>query len=29
VGDKVIIKKIKQDPQMVIKDINDFGELCS
>lgn len=29
VGDKVIIKKIKQDSQMAIKDINDFGELCS
>lgn len=28
-GDKVIIKKIKQDSQMAIKDINDFGELCS
>lgn len=29
IGDKVIIKKIKQDAQMAIKDINDFGELCS
>lgn len=29
VGDKVIIKKVKQDAQIGLKDINDYGELCS
>lgn len=29
VGNMVIVKKVKPDAQMSMKDINDFGELCS
>lgn len=28
-GEKVIIKKIKPSANISIKDINDYGELCS
>lgn len=29
IGQKVILKKIKPDPTLSVKDLNDFGELCS
>lgn len=29
VGNMVIVKKVRPDSQMSLKDINDFGELCS